>query len=85
MWSSCTSGCPTETSTRGSSVSLETGAVQAHGLGTLLLEHLASVARHREVRRFVAEVLAQNQRMIHLIADAGLTVECTPTVPRARS
>jgi len=49
------------------------GAVQARGLGTLLLEHLASVARHRGVRRFVAEVLAQNQRMIHMIADAGLT------------
>jgi GNAT superfamily N-acetyltransferase len=29
---------------------------QARGLGTLLLEHLASVARHRGVRRFVAEV-----------------------------
>ena len=49
------------------------GAVQARGLGTLLLEHLASVARHRGVRRFVAEVLAENQRMIHVIADAGLT------------
>jgi acyl-CoA synthetase (NDP forming)/GNAT superfamily N-acetyltransferase len=48
-------------------------AVQARGLGTLLLEHLASVARHRGVRRFVAEVLAENHRMIHLIADAGLT------------
>jgi hypothetical protein len=33
----------------------------------------ASVARHRGVRRFVADVLAQNQRMIHVIADAGLT------------
>lgn len=49
------------------------GAVQARGLGTLLLEHLASVARHRGVHRFVAEVLTQNQRMIHVIADAGLT------------
>lgn len=46
--------------------------VQARGLGTLLLEHLASVARHRGVRRFVAEVLAENRRMIHVIADAGL-------------
>jgi acyl-CoA synthetase (NDP forming)/GNAT superfamily N-acetyltransferase len=47
--------------------------VQARGLGTLLLEHLASVARHRGVRRFVAEVLVENHRMIHVIADAGLT------------
>ena len=49
------------------------GAVQARGLGTLLLEHLTSVARHRGVRRFVAEVLAENRRMIGVIADAGLT------------
>jgi RimJ/RimL family protein N-acetyltransferase len=48
-------------------------AVQERGLGTLLLEHLASVARHRGIRRFVAEVLSENQRMIHVIAEAGLT------------
>ena len=49
------------------------GSVQARGLGTLLLEHLTSVARHRGVRRFVADVLAENRRMIGVIADAGLT------------
>lgn len=48
------------------------GTVQARGLGTLLFEHLASVARHRGVTRFVAEVLAENHRMIQVFLDAGL-------------
>ncbi len=48
------------------------GTVQAHGLGTLLLEHLASVGRQRGVTRFVAEVLAENRRMIQVFLDAGL-------------
>lgn len=48
------------------------GTVQARGLGTLLLEHLASVARHRGLTRFVAEVLVENSRMIKVFADAGL-------------
>jgi predicted CoA-binding protein/GNAT superfamily N-acetyltransferase len=48
------------------------GTVQARGLGTLLLEHLASVARQRGITRFVAEVLVENQRMIRVFVDAGL-------------
>jgi acyl-CoA synthetase (NDP forming)/GNAT superfamily N-acetyltransferase len=48
------------------------GTVQAHGLGTLLLEHLASTARQHGVTRFVAEVLAENRRMIQVFADAGM-------------
>jgi GNAT superfamily N-acetyltransferase len=38
-------------------------AEQAHGVGTLLLEHLASLARRRGVRRFVADVLQENARV----------------------
>lgn len=49
-------------------------AVQAGGVGTLLLEHLASLARDRGVRRFVAEVLAQNGRMTRVFGDCGLPV-----------
>ncbi|MET9022484.1 GNAT family N-acetyltransferase [Actinopolymorpha sp. NPDC004070] len=45
---------------------------QAHGLGTLLLEHLASAARRRGVRRFVAEVLTENAAMVRVFRDAGL-------------
>jgi acyl-CoA synthetase (NDP forming)/GNAT superfamily N-acetyltransferase len=47
---------------------------QARGVGTLLLEHLASRARGRGVRRFVADVLAENARMWQVIRDAGLPV-----------
>lgn len=45
---------------------------QAHGVGTLLLEHLASAARGRGVRWFTAEVLAENSAMLRVFRDAGL-------------
>jgi acyl-CoA synthetase (NDP forming)/GNAT superfamily N-acetyltransferase len=45
---------------------------QARGLGTLLLEHLASAARQRGVRQFVAEVLKENASMIQVFRDAGM-------------
>ena len=47
---------------------------QAVGVGTLLLEHLASRARGRGVRRFVADVLSDNARMWQVINDSGLPV-----------
>ena len=47
-------------------------AEQAHGVGTLLLEHVASRARQAGVRRFVADVLAENGRVRQVLADAGL-------------
>lgn len=37
-------------------------ASQTHGVGTLLLEPLASVGRDRRVRRFVTEVLAETAK-----------------------
>jgi acyl-CoA synthetase (NDP forming) len=45
---------------------------QAHGVGTLLLEHLASLARERGVRRFVADVLAENAGMLRVFRDFGV-------------
>jgi GNAT superfamily N-acetyltransferase len=42
------------------------------GVGTLLLEHLVSLARVRGVRAFVAETLAENALMMQVFADAGL-------------
>ncbi|HYS36983.1 MAG TPA: GNAT family N-acetyltransferase, partial [Pseudonocardiaceae bacterium] len=45
---------------------------QAHGVGTLLLEHLISLARRHGVRRFVAEVLAENGAMLRMLHDSGL-------------
>ncbi|WP_037305846.1 bifunctional acetate--CoA ligase family protein/GNAT family N-acetyltransferase [Amycolatopsis orientalis] len=47
-------------------------AVQAHGVGTLLLEHLVSLALAQGIRRFVALVLAENTRMIKVFSDLGL-------------
>ncbi|HEY0639492.1 MAG TPA: GNAT family N-acetyltransferase [Pseudonocardiaceae bacterium] len=51
---------------------------QAHGVGTLLLEHLASAARLRGVRRFVAEVLTENSAMLRVFRDSGLPVVVRP-------
>ncbi|MDE3085783.1 MAG: GNAT family N-acetyltransferase [Acidobacteriota bacterium] len=45
--------------------------LQGHGLGTILLEHLASAARAQGIRRFVADTLADNHRMISVFRDAG--------------
>ena len=44
---------------------------QHEGIGMLLLEHLASVARHLGLRRFVAEVLTENRSMARLLRDIG--------------
>lgn len=46
-------------------------AHQGRGIGSILLEHLAAVARERGFRRFVAEVLPANRRMVRVFVDAG--------------
>ena len=46
-------------------------AHQGRGVGSVLLEHLAAAARERGVRRFVADVLAENARMVRVFRDAG--------------
>jgi len=48
---------------------------QGRGLGTILLEHLAGVARELGVRSFVASTLASNARMLQVFADAGFQVQ----------
>ncbi len=49
-------------------------AHQGRGIGQLLLEHLAQAGRERGIDRFVAEVLPDNQPMIHTFRDAGYQV-----------
>ncbi|WP_233576372.1 bifunctional acetate--CoA ligase family protein/GNAT family N-acetyltransferase [Saccharopolyspora rhizosphaerae] len=49
-------------------------AHQGRGLGSILLEHLAAAARERGLRRFVAEVLAENSTMVRVFRDAGYQV-----------
>ncbi|WP_231633218.1 GNAT family N-acetyltransferase, partial [Streptomyces clavuligerus] len=48
-------------------------AHQGRGVASALLEHIAAVARERGVRRFVAEVLPANTKMIKVFRDAGYT------------
>nr|WP_246402032.1 bifunctional GNAT family N-acetyltransferase/acetate--CoA ligase family protein [Jiangella mangrovi] len=48
---------------------------QGRGVGSVLLEHLAQAARERGVRRFVADILPANHKMIDVFADAGYTVD----------
>ncbi|WP_439657799.1 bifunctional acetate--CoA ligase family protein/GNAT family N-acetyltransferase [Lentzea sp. HUAS TT2] len=53
-------------------------AEQTHGVGTLMLEHLVSLARSRGVREFKAEVLAMNFRMLRVFTDMGLVWTVVP-------
>ena len=48
---------------------------QGRGIGSVLLEHLAAAARERGIQRFVAEVLAENAKMIRVFTDAGYTAD----------
>jgi acyl-CoA synthetase (NDP forming)/GNAT superfamily N-acetyltransferase len=47
------------------------------GIGTLLVEHLASIARHRGFTEFVAEVLAENAVMIEVLRNIGFDMTTT--------
>ncbi|MBB6405013.1 bifunctional GNAT family N-acetyltransferase/acetate--CoA ligase family protein [Arthrobacter sp. AZCC_0090] len=44
---------------------------QGRGIGSILLEHLAAAARENGIRRFTAEVLPENRKMLRVFADAG--------------
>ncbi|MFB6954386.1 GNAT family N-acetyltransferase [Streptomyces niveus] len=48
-------------------------AHQGRGIASALLEHIAAVARERGIRRFAAEVLPANNKMIKVFRDAGFT------------
>ncbi|MCX5393681.1 bifunctional GNAT family N-acetyltransferase/acetate--CoA ligase family protein [Streptomyces sp. NBC_00094] len=48
-------------------------AHQGRGVASALLEHIAAVARERDIRRFAAEVLPANNKMIKVFTDAGYT------------
>jgi acyl-CoA synthetase (NDP forming)/GNAT superfamily N-acetyltransferase len=45
------------------------------GIATLLLEHLVSLARSRQITEFTAETLTENTAMLEVFADAGLPVQ----------
>jgi acetyl coenzyme A synthetase (ADP forming)-like protein len=48
---------------------------QGRGLGSILLEFLAAIARELGVRRFVASTLPDNRKMLGVFTDAGFEVE----------
>jgi acyl-CoA synthetase (NDP forming)/RimJ/RimL family protein N-acetyltransferase len=48
---------------------------QGRGLGQLLLEHLAQAGRENGFKKFVAEVLPENGRMVQVFRDAGYHVD----------
>lgn len=48
---------------------------QGRGFGSVLLEHIAACAQERGVRRFYAEVLPANTRMLDVFRDAGYSAE----------
>ena len=48
---------------------------QGKGIATLLLEHLAAIARSNGINRFTAEVLADNRPMLAVFSRAGWPVE----------
>ncbi len=52
-------------------------AHQGRGVGSVLLEHIAAAARERGVKRFIADVLPANRRMINVFRDAGYDVAKT--------
>ena len=47
---------------------------QGKGIGSVLLEHLAAIARDLGIARFTAEVLPQNRKMLAVFSDAGYEV-----------
>jgi acetate---CoA ligase (ADP-forming) len=50
-------------------------AHQGRGIGTLLLEHLATLAREAGIATFEADVLGENNRMLDVFAASGFEVE----------
>ena len=50
-------------------------AYQGRGIGTLLLEHLVEIAHSTGVDQIVADVLADNARMMEVFAESGFVVK----------
>ncbi len=50
-------------------------AHQGKGIATLLLEHLAAIARSNGIERFTAEALSDNRAMLRVFSRAGWPVE----------
>lgn len=56
---------------------------QRLGLGTVLLQHLATLARTNNIRTFVGTVHAENTRMLQWLQNSGLVFVCEKTAEGA--
>ena len=54
-----------------------TDAYQRRGIGPLLLDHLAEVARGHGIHRFVAQTLSENRDMLGIFLTSGFPVDTT--------
>jgi len=61
------------TSPEASSFSVEED-YHGQGMATILIQHLTAIARQKGVKRFTAEVLAQNISMLKVFRHSGLPV-----------
>ncbi|NUL48072.1 GNAT family N-acetyltransferase [Cellulosimicrobium funkei] len=50
-------------------------ASQGKGIGSILMEHLAVAARENGIRRFTAEVLPENRKMLSVFQESGFEVK----------
>ena len=50
-------------------------ALQGQGIGTLLLEHLAAIARANGIEEFEAYVLGENNRMLQVFETSGFRIQ----------
>jgi RimJ/RimL family protein N-acetyltransferase len=50
---------------------------QGRGIGTVLMRHLATVARNAGLHTLIAEVLPENKSMLHVFESSGLPVSIT--------
>ncbi|MFF7994906.1 GNAT family N-acetyltransferase [Kitasatospora xanthocidica] len=66
-------GRPSATGTDAEVAFLVQDAHQGRGVASALLEHIAAVAQERGIRRFQAEVLPENRKMVKVFTDAGYT------------
>jgi RimJ/RimL family protein N-acetyltransferase len=57
---------------------------QGKGIGSLLLQHLASIARAQGLREFEAEVLADNRPMIGVLEGSGFPIQLSTEFGVAR-
>lgn len=50
-------------------------AHQGRGLASIMLEHLAAAAQERGVKRFIADTLPENRRMVNVFREVGYTAQ----------